>query len=457
MKKQYLLYSLLFLFFSQLHAQNLKEKIDKLIVPLIKNEWNVGVVVGIYQKGKPNYIFSYGVADKKESQVLNQNTTFEIGSISKVFTSIMLLKLAQQKKLQLSDPVNKFLPINLQYKDSKVTLTHLATHTSALPRMPLNIQMKNPNNPYNDYTIKQFDDFLKNYKIQSMPGKTYAYSNLGMGLLGRILSEHEKKTYEDLIVSEICAPLGMNSTFIKVSPEKKKRLAQGHNADGKEVSQWDLPTLAGCGAIRSNVNDLLKFIQVNIAAQKSDKKNLLQQALMLATKKQKNIAPKLDIAFGWHIKEDKLFWHNGATGGFNSFIAFDPNKETGVVVLSNISLTVSKNNADNIGGNILRILFDAPTPPRVIRKKIDITSKNCTDYVGKYYFNFGGMDITCKDNKLFAQMSSQPSFRVYPESQKKFFYKIVDAQLEFVRDKEGKVEKLILFQNGTKFIAVKLK
>ena len=194
---------------------------------------------------------------------LDADTVFEIGSISKVLTSLLLADMVRRGEVAMDDPASKFLPAGVRMPDfegAPITLLDLATYTSGLPRMPSNFAPKDWGNPYIDYTAERLYDYLSNYKLGFRPGKHFEYSNLGFGLLGHILELRAGRSYEELVVSRICAPLGMEDTRITLTSSMKARLAQGHNAALAPVPNWDFLALAGAGAFRSTANDLLKFL-----------------------------------------------------------------------------------------------------------------------------------------------------------------------------------------------------
>jgi serine-type D-Ala-D-Ala carboxypeptidase/endopeptidase len=323
----------------------LQERIDK-------QKQSVGIVVGLINSQKSK-IISYGQLSKTSSKKVNGDTIFEIGSISKVFTTLLLANMLERKQVNLKDPISKFLPklVKAPTRNGKeITLFDLATHTSGLPRLPDNIEFKDIENPYAGYTIEQLYSFLSNYQLPRDIGAKYEYSNLGMGLLGHILTLIAGMDYEKLVVTSISKPLKMNSTQIKIPEEMRPRFATGHNQKLEAVKYWDIPTLTGAGALRSTVNDLLKFIAANLGLKKSSLSpamQLTQQVLY------KTDVPNLSMGLGWHISNinnKQIIWHNGGTGGFHSFIGFDKNKHIGVVVLSN-----SMNDIDDIGLYLLDI------------------------------------------------------------------------------------------------------
>lgn len=434
---------------SFLFAQStLQQEIDKMILPVIEYKWNAGVVVGVYQKGKEDTILSYGFANKETQQKTNDETIFEIGSISKAFTGIILSKMIAENKLAMDDTIDKFIEIDSEV--GKITLQHLATHTSGLPSLPIGFEPKDQNNPYADYTYEHMLDFLRKHKLTRKPGEQYQYSNLGMGLLGKILEIHSKKSYETLVKEYICQPLSMSHTAIAL--DKQWQVAVGHDLDLNPVPLWDLPSMAAAGALRSNVKDSLIFVKENIAAHHVADKTLLQQAFVASHKTLRDINGKLKIATAWHKLDEDVVWHNGGTGGFRSFLGFNPQRNIGVVVLTNTA-----NSLDYVGINILRFLSGEEMKEVVVRQTADIDPKVFSSYVGTYQLGMLHIKVSQDNDKLMVQVADQPPFRVYPETETKFFWKVVNAQLKFMKNTKGKVNKLILYQFGREMPAIRIK
>jgi len=232
---------------------------------------SVGIVVGVIGPDGRR-IVAYRQLEKGDRSPLNGDTIFEIGSATKVFTSLLLADMVRRGEVVLSDPVSKYLPEGVKMPERNgrsITLVDLATHASGLPRLPTNMAPKAPANPYADYSVEQLYQFLSSYQLTRDIGSQYEYSNLGGGLLGHVLARRAGMSYEELVRTRICEPLAMNSTEITLTPEQKKRLATGHDAAMRAVSNWDLPTLAGAGALRSTANDLLTFLSANLGYTKT--------------------------------------------------------------------------------------------------------------------------------------------------------------------------------------------
>ena len=222
---------------------------------------SVGIVVGVLEPGGRR-VLSYGHPAKGDPRRVDGDTVFEIGSITKVFTALLLSDAVERGEVSLSDPVSRYLPasVKVPQRGRAITLGDLASHVSGLPRLPTNMASTNPRNPYADYTVDQLYAFLSGYELPRDAGAQDQYSNLGGGLLGHVLALRAGMSYEALVESRITRPLGMTSTRITLSDDMRGRLASGYDATLQPASNWDLPTLAGAGALRSTVNDLLLFL-----------------------------------------------------------------------------------------------------------------------------------------------------------------------------------------------------
>ncbi len=415
----------------------------------------VGMVVGIIDE-KGTRIVSYGWMDGSKSRPVDGDTVFEIGSATKVFTCLLLADMVERGEVKLDDPIAKYLPKSVKVptrNGREITLVDLATQSSGLPRMPDNFTPKNWNNPYADYTVEQMYDFLSRYTLTRDIGAEYEYSNFGMGLLGHILALKAGTNYEALVLQRVCRPLGMTNTLITLTPELKARLATGHDQMNKPVENWDFPTLAGCGALRSTANDLLKLAAASAGLVKTD----LSAAMELAqTPRHDAGSPTLKIGLGWHIStkyDVELVWHNGATGGYHSFVGFDKKSKRCIVMLAN-----SANGIDDIACHLLNANyelqhFEAPKE----HVAIQLDAKILDRYVGRYQLSPASFfNVRRANDRLQAQLTGQPYFDVFPESQSNFFYEAVDAQLTFNTNAEGRATDLVLHQNGANLPAPRI-
>ena len=273
-------------------------------------------------------------------------------------------------------------------------------------------------------------------------------------MLGEALARQAAKSYEALLTERIFRPLAMSSSGIALRPEMAARLATGHSPQLAPVKNWDLDALAGAGAIRSTVNDMLEYV----AAYMGLKVSPLADAMALARQDRNDTTiPDMRIGLAWHLMtrpDSVIVWHNGGTAGYHSFVGFDLKKGMGIVVLSN-----SASDIDNIGFHFLddRIPL-AKMEFRKERKEIALDPALFAAVVGEYQLapSFA-LTITKEGTQLFLQATDQPRIRLRPEAETEFFIVEADAQISFMKDAAGKVTHLILHQGGQNIKGDKIK
>jgi len=324
--------------------QILVERIDR-------RRHGVGMAVGVIEPGGCRVVV-HGKLGREDPRPVNGDSVFEIGSVTKVFTALLLADMARKGEVALTDPLGKFLPPEVSVPGRagrSIALQDLATHTSGLPRLPDNLQGGEPANPYAGYSVEQLYGFLSVHELTREVGEVFAYSNLGYALLGNALARHAGLDFEALTRSRILAPLGMNSTAIALSSELMSRLAAGHDSQLQTVPGWDPQVFAGAGALRSTANDLLRFLGAVLGHTHSTL--ALAMAEMLTVRRPTG-HPGLDIALGWMVRireHDEIVWHGGGTAGYLSFLGYLRKARVGVVVLSSTSVA----RADDIGLHLL--------------------------------------------------------------------------------------------------------
>jgi CubicO group peptidase (beta-lactamase class C family) len=426
-----------------------KAEIDRLVAPMIDGQWCEGIVVGLVRlddSGTPQFQFAgYGRKSADDTTTPDESSVFEIGSVTKAFTGILLAEMAKRGELSIDDPLQKHLPDDVtlrQVGEEPITLVHLATQYSGLPRMPLNFQPADAANPFADYTADLLYEYLKNTKPVRKPGEKYEYSNLGVGLLGHVLARRGGKPYEAMIVERIADPLAMSDTRIVLSEDQRKRLVPGHDGDGNAIANWDFDALAPAGALRSTTADMAKFVAANLQPPEGNLGKAIKASHQIHAGHNRGVA----MCLGWHItKESNTVWHNGQTGAYHTFVGFIPEKKFGVVVLSNTATW----HIDRVADGLLRRLLELPADPPKLQQPITLDAAELEKFVGKYRMTLlFSLTISQEDNKLFCQATGQDRFRIYPESPTKFFWKVVDAQVSFHVNGDGKVTGLTLHQNG---------
>lgn len=271
---------------------------------------------------------------------MDASTVFEIGSITKVLTALMLADMVARSEVAFDDPVAKYLPplVTLHERGRPITLLDLASYRSGLPNMPGNLSPRwwaSPN-PFADYTTKKLYAFLSGYVPQYEPGSHYQYANLAFALLGIALARRAGKSYEELLLERVCNPLGLTNTRVTLTSGMRHHLAQGHNPESlKRAQRWDMHDLAGMGGVLSTAGDLVVVLKAAMGLKRTPLNTAF--ARLLKTRHPTS-AKGTDAGLGWFISSDgtdEMVWKSGLTGGFSSFIGFSTRNPNGAVLLSN--------------------------------------------------------------------------------------------------------------------------
>lgn len=380
-------------------------EIRKILVDRIDvQKQSVGIVVGVIEPSGRRVV-SYGKLAKDDSRPLNGDTLYEIGSITKVFTSLLLTDAVERGEVALTDPVAKFLPATVKMPERGgrvITLQDLATHTSGLAPMPSNVRA-GAADPFADYSAEDMYAFLSGYQLTRDIASQYQYSNFGAGVLGQALTlRTHAASYEALVQARVTKPLGLTSTAITLSPEMKARLATGYLQTLSPAPSLILSVLAPAGALRSTANDMLTFLAANLGYVKTPLAGAMADMLKV---RRPTGAPNLEVALAWHVLTShgkEIVWHNGGTNGYRTFIGYD-------------------------------------------QKARQLLEK----YVGRYQLVPAvSLTVTRDGSHLFVQLTGQPKFEVFGETDKAFFLKVVDAQITFEVDAAGKAVAVVLHQNG---------
>ncbi len=335
-------------------ASNFDRFVDSLALRYTRKNNTHALAIGIINVGKTSSYY-YGETEKGNRQLPDENTLFEIGSISKTFTATLLAYLVETNQLNLDDTITKYLPDSAAENADlqRITLRQLANHTSGLPRLPINLAVSSANNPldpYAEYTKEHLYTYLKSYKATVSPDSLYEYSNLGYGILGDILSTTYGKPYNEMVQDIICEPLGLKNTTADMGIGTQY-IAKGYNEKGEETPHWTFDAFTAHGSLKSTIPDLLTYAKSHFKMPETD----LENAFALTRQFTYFTPPDTDIGLAWHmnlIGGDLVYWHNGATFGSRSYIALSPDKKVAVVILSNTAESV-----DSIGIAIIdRIL-----------------------------------------------------------------------------------------------------
>lgn len=397
-----------------------------------------GMVIGTIS-GSEVRVEGFGALSKGRAGRPDADTVYEIGSLTKTFTALLLADAVARGTLKLDDPVATLLP---GYRipalgERQVTLLDLATQTSGLPRLPGNMAPASKENPYADYSDARLKAFLGSHALVRAPGARYDYSNLGFGLLGTALAAHAGKDYATLLGERITGPLGMRSTALALNDDLRARLAPGHDAAGKPVVNWDFDSLAGAGAIRSTAPDMLRYLR---AMMNPASAGALPGLRLVQQPQRPTGSSGGQIALAWQIRQMGEFtvaWHNGMTGGYASFMAFTTDGTRGVVVLANGASSVNE------------VGFAALLPQLVAAPAKPLAKELLDQYVGRYRLAPGMvLTIGAADGALSAHATGQGAAALYPLKTDEFELRVVEARLQFQRGADGKVASVVLHQGG---------
>ncbi len=431
--------------------RSLRAQVVKLAKPYVDSNTVVGLSIGVIKSDetKTVHLGKTGEDGKRPTD----NTVYEIGSISKVFTSLLLADAVTTGQLRLEQDVMELLPDGVKmpkWKDQSITLLDLSTHVSGLPRLADNMPFQDPKNPYADYSSSLAHQFLTRHELRRAPGEEYEYSNFAVSLLGHMVCEAaQKQSYETLLEQRITGPLKMNSTAVQLTPSMKKRFATPHSSPGTPTSGWDFADMPGAGGIRSTTRDMLLFAKANMRPPDGQ----LGEAIQLAWKEQDTSDTKMGL--GWHLAGDgSTRWHNGGTGGFHSMLMVNRDTKAAVVLLTN----TSSGEIDRLGGDVMKMLAGGEVEPRVFAKELKIDEDTMQRYVGRYELTPDFVfTVSVDQGKLMVGVTNQPTHRVYPKSKTKWFYKVVPAEITFQVNRAGECTALELFQNGRRQTAKRVK
>jgi CubicO group peptidase (beta-lactamase class C family) len=311
----------------------------------------VGAVAGIVHPDGRIEIVSAGRSGNDARPQIDGRTLFEIGSITKTFTATLFAQRIERGDLALGTTVRDAASGLRAWRRpgvGDVTLGQLATHTAGLPRLPLDPwlllgRLFTRDGPYGNYSADRFLDFAAASDPPGPGPHGFDYSNYGMALLGEIVARREGTTFDAMVRRDILAPLGMARTGTTTRPEDAALLAHGHDGALRRTGYWLIPGMAGAGALRSNAEEMAKYLVAH--------RDGTLAGARLTHGQQAKAGERSGVGLSWIIRPagtSRILWHNGGTGGFRSFAGFHEGTKRGVIVLSNSSVGV-----DEIGIHLL--------------------------------------------------------------------------------------------------------
>jgi serine-type D-Ala-D-Ala carboxypeptidase/endopeptidase len=405
------------------------------VKPYLDAEVVSGLVVGLYDAGK---LEIYGFGKGADGAPPNGKTLYEIGSVTKVYTSLLLADAVQRREVELETAVSELLPpgITVPTKDkTPITLKHLALHASGLPRLPPSLGTEPKADPYGGYGEEQLYQDLLNTELDAPPGTRIVYSNYGAGLLGHVLGRKIGGGFATVLRERVIVPLGLKDTFLGFPAGTEARRAQGTDEDLQPVPPWTFDALAGAGALVSTVRDQLQLIDAELDAAAGGKAPL--RAPMRLTQEDQLEGQGPNTGLGWQIDREGRYWHNGGTGGYHAFVGFDPKQRRGVVILASTSSSL----VDRLADSMYKVLDGSPP----VAAKFP-APEQLVKFAGTYDFQGQKLIVTVGGKRLYIEGPGEPKHRMSPLSDHEFFIEPIQAAAVF-REEDGKV-KALLFAIG---------
>jgi serine-type D-Ala-D-Ala carboxypeptidase/endopeptidase len=446
MKKTILLSLTLSLMFISAVSAQMTSDIEEYLEKRMQSERIPGMSIALISENGHVSYHNFGYTGLNHSQLVTEETIFEAGSITKTLTAGMLRVLMDEFGLSADTPVQSFYEeVNIPSKDGvEITLYHLASHTSGLPRLPDNLDPADVNDPYNEYNPEALYQFLNNHELSRRPDEQFEYSNLAYMLLGDVLAKISGESYHQLMKRLYLRPLGLDNTKLTY-PTDASRMAEPTSA-GLPAKRWHSEMIPGHGGMLSTSTDLADYIRGHLGYIEFTHREALLH----------NIEPKLNLdgpfhmGYAWIVStafEDTVAFHGGGTGGYRAFAGFSPVTGRGAVVLSN-----GTNDVQDIG----RHLINSQYALAQIVETIEMTEVELTQFIGMYQSDqLPDMTIYLENGTLLAKLGPQPEIAILPVDDLLFFSDRVDAYLEFQSD-ENHITGFVLKQGGSEIPFIRL-
>lgn len=424
---------------AQKPAADPQARMRQIIASYVDDKSFMGTVL-VVKDGKTLINSGYGSADLEWNVPDSPATKFRLGSITKQFTAASILLLQERGKLNINDPVSKYMP-DAPEAWSKITIYNVLTHTSGIPSFT----------GFPDYRTTEWKDTtpaelvarFRDKPLEFEPGTKFNYSNSGYVLLGYLIEKISGQTYADFLQQNILTPLGMKDTGIDSNAAILLQRAQGYRRSPRGIEHDGYISMTipfSAGALYSTTGDLLKWEQGLFGG-----KVLKPESLAKMTTPFKD-----GYGCGLFIRTvdgHKLITHGGGIEGFNTSLNYYPDDKLTVIVLGNLTGGAPDMIASNLGKVALGQQVILPSE----RKAIDISPSVLAEYAGTYRMTDAPIDnvIAIQNGHLTTKLGNQPALDLFAESETRFFLRSVDAQIEFFRDPTTHaINRLILYQNG---------
>jgi serine-type D-Ala-D-Ala carboxypeptidase/endopeptidase len=413
------------------------------VQPLIDAELVSGVVVGIVDGGKREI---YGFGKGPDGKPPTGSTLFELGAVTKVYTGLLLADSVQRREVTLDTPIAELLPTGVTaptYEKRVITLRHLSLHSSGLPPYPPSLRAE-ADNPFAHYPEDQLYQDLVRTQLIAPPGARILYSDYGVGLLAHELGRKIGGGYVGALTARVLTPLKLTDTFFAVTKSEQHRLAIGTNEDLAPAKAWSYDSLTGTGGLFSSVRDQLTLIEAELDAD-AGSKTALRPAMRLTQEAQLERGGDNE-GLGWMVDSAGRYWHSGHTGGYHSFVGFDPKTRRGIVVLASTRSSL----IDSLPIAFYRLLANEEVKPPVFPDVAALTA-----FTGTYDFPGTKLTISVSGKRLYL-VGPGEKYRIVPISEREFWIEGLKSVVVF--EKEGDTVKRAVFivANGQRLPAPKL-
>jgi CubicO group peptidase (beta-lactamase class C family) len=423
-----------------------------------------GAAVLVAQNGKILFQKGYGYANLEHRVPITPETKFRIGSITKQFTAAAILKLQEQGKLSVKDTLSKYIPDFP--RGEEVTIHHLLTHTSGIHSYT--------NKPDFMETAPLFikpDDLIKSFKndpYDFAPGKKWSYNNSGYFLLGYIIEKVSGQSYAEYLKKQFFEPLGMANTGVHHWNDILEHEAHGYSYEGgkfKKAKNWDMSRAGAAGALYSTVADLYRWNEAVFSGKVLSDASLKAAFTPVMTEADakvsgNSVAKEEGYGYGWGIGKDRGLQeiaHGGGLNGFSSNLLRYPKENFTVVVLANAAPLPPGLNPGGLSQEIAAIyLSNKMEAHPILQANAAVSPKVYDAYVGRYDYGGPILTVTRQGDRLFTQLAGQPKFEIFPKSETEFFWKVVEAQVTFVKNEKGEVTGAVHRQGGQTIHAPRL-
>jgi CubicO group peptidase (beta-lactamase class C family) len=426
------------------------EQITELLAERMKHN-GVGLVIGVIEPAGQRVV-AYGKSGAKDGRPLDGDTVFQIGSVTKTFTALLLADMAVRGEVKLDDPASKYLPQGVAMPTSgaagarPITLHHLSTHTSGLPSMPRNFDPHGEPNPVEAYTVDNLYQFVSTFRLPREPGEKSEYSNLSVSLLGRLLGQRAGMEYEALLKQRVLDPLVLKSTSITLTPDQMARLAPGHSIYLQPEYVWEMKAMPASGSLRSTANDLLRFVGAYLGYQDTPLKQAIEYQLT------PRVPPggQQPLLLGWGSRKVGDAWvyvHDGGKSGYRSGVAFNISTRTGVVALANAR---TDDRPMDIAYHLLtgRPLKPAPSAPAP-RPSVMVERAVLDSYVGRYEEKPGSFfDVVRNGDRLLIAANGDEGAFFLPSGTRDFYLSWGNDEVSFEVNESGRATSLRYYPDG---------